>query len=111
VHPYVSLWAVQSRSAPGWVGWWAIAGDLPTDYVSSADGRAPRDALRAIARGWLGVAAHMARGEPHPDMTNRTTEQRPQLSCLLSRRAEIRARWAAGDALWDPDGGPGDEVL
>jgi hypothetical protein len=31
VHPYVALWGVQSRKAPGWVGWWAISGELPSD--------------------------------------------------------------------------------
>lgn len=31
VYPYVSIWAVESIKRPGFVGWWAIAGDLPTD--------------------------------------------------------------------------------
>src|SRR5688572_31851449 len=34
VAPYVSIWAVESQARPGWVGWWVICGDLPTDYVS-----------------------------------------------------------------------------
>ncbi len=105
----MSLWAVQSRRAPGWVGWWVIAGDLPTDYVSSADGRTPRDALRAIARGWHDVAAHMARGEPHPDMTISAPAQWPALSDLLQRRASLLAAWVDDDDLWDEDGGPADD--
>lgn len=109
VHPYVSLWAVQSRRAPGWVGWWAIAGDLPTDYVSSADGRTPRDALRALSRRWTDVAARMARGEHDPDVTIGTQEQGPQLAELLRRRAGLLAAWAADDARWGADGGPLDD--
>ena len=32
VDPYVALWAIQSRTVAGRVGWWAISGDLPKDY-------------------------------------------------------------------------------
>ena len=49
LHPYVAVWAVQSKKAPGWVGWWAISGDLPTDYVSRGKIAHPREALRAFA--------------------------------------------------------------
>jgi hypothetical protein len=36
VAPYVSVWAIESRARPGCVGWWAICGDVPTDYESAA---------------------------------------------------------------------------
>src|SRR6267143_18187 len=36
VAPYVSVWAVESQARPGWVGWWVISGDVPTDYESAA---------------------------------------------------------------------------
>lgn len=26
VHPYLALWAVQSKNSPGEIGWWAITG-------------------------------------------------------------------------------------
>ena len=29
IDPYIALWAVQSPSSPGRIGWWAISGDLP----------------------------------------------------------------------------------
>src|SRR5437764_5727586 len=32
--PYVAVWAVRSRANPDRVGWWAISGDLPTDYMT-----------------------------------------------------------------------------
>ena len=37
IDPFVSIWAIESLDWPGWIGWWAISGDLPTDYISSAD--------------------------------------------------------------------------
>ena len=37
VVPYVAVWAIESRVRPGSIGWWAISGDLPTDYVTAAD--------------------------------------------------------------------------
>lgn len=43
VAPYVVLWAVESLKAPVQVGWWVVTGDLPTDYLSSRDGREARE--------------------------------------------------------------------
>ena len=57
VSPYVSIWAVESLKAPGWVGWWVISGDLPTDYCSAKDCRHPRLAAKQIAERWLDQAA------------------------------------------------------
>jgi hypothetical protein len=34
VAPSIAVWAVESLKKPGSVGWWAISGDLPTDYTS-----------------------------------------------------------------------------
>jgi hypothetical protein len=54
--PYVSIWAIESLARPEWIGWWVITGDLPTDYISSADiepPQHPRKAVKAIAGRWL----------------------------------------------------------
>jgi hypothetical protein len=56
VAPYVSVWAVESLAVPGAVGWWAISGDLPNDYVSSSEAKDPRQAVRAIALLWREAA-------------------------------------------------------
>ena len=61
VHPYLALWAVQSRRSAGAIGWWALSGDVPKDYISSNDGRHPREALRAFARHWRDWSSHMQR--------------------------------------------------
>jgi hypothetical protein len=56
VVPYGLIWAVESLARPEWIGWWVIAGDLPTDYVSSAEiepPQHPRKAVTVIANRWL----------------------------------------------------------
>ena len=100
VHPYFALWAVQSKSSPGWIGWWAVTGDLPADYISRSEGRHPREALRAFARHWHEVAGFMLRGEPHPDYRIGAPDQWPELGDLLRRRAEIVQRYADDDDIW-----------
>ena len=63
VAPYVSLWAIESKERPDWVGWWVICGDLPTDYVSAAKIKHPREAIRSIAGEWREQARLMTSGE------------------------------------------------
>jgi hypothetical protein len=100
VHPYLALWAVQSKQRPGWVGWWAISGDLPTDYISSSRRRTPRAALRGIARQWREAARYMLQGRPHPDYQIGTPEDWPELGDLLRRRARIIQSWVDDATLW-----------
>jgi hypothetical protein len=101
VAPYVSVWAVESKARPEWVGWWVICGDLPTDYVSSAGIGCPRDAVRAIAKEWLELVGHMDRGELHPDRRLGRPEDWPSLAPLLRSRGEMLLAWAGNDAAWD----------
>jgi hypothetical protein len=100
VHPYLALWAVQSRRSPGAVGWWALSGDVPTDYISSSEARHPREALRAFARQWHDWSAHMLRGETHPDYRLTAGEESPELGDLLRRRAELLERFADDEEVW-----------
>src|SRR5262245_59010387 len=83
VAPCVSLWAIESKARQGAIGWWAICGDLPTDYVSSSGLRHPREALRAIATSWLSQASLMARGETGCNTIIGTPESWPSLAPLL----------------------------
>ena len=58
VAPYASIWAIESLARPECIGWWVICGDLPTDYISSADvepPQHPRKAMRVFAQNWLEV--------------------------------------------------------
>lgn len=103
VHPYVAVWAVQSKKAPGWVGWWAISGDLPTDYVSRGKIAHPREALRAFALHWREMSDYMLRGEEHPDVKIGSPDQWPELGDLLRRRAQILQSYADDDDIWEEE--------
>lgn len=62
--PYLAVWAVRSKSNPGLVGWWAISGDVPTDYLpASRDLRSTADVLSAFSAVWSNATAAMSRGE------------------------------------------------
>ena len=101
VYPYLALWAVQSKKTLGMIGWWAISGDVPTDYISGSEGRHPRIALRAFAREWRKLSGSMLRGEERPDYVIGTRDQWPILGDLLQRRAEILQDYADDADLWN----------
>ena len=101
VWPCLALWAVQSKSNPGWIGWWIVTGDVPSDYISSKDGRHPREALRAFAAHWSEVSAFMLKGEAYPTCRIGTPDQWPQLGHLLRTRAETLQRYADCDEFWE----------
>jgi hypothetical protein len=100
VAPYVSVWAIESLKSPGWVGWWVVCGDLPTDYVSSKDIRHPREAVRAIAKRWRELVPYLERGEPHPSVRLGTHETSATLAPLLKARGELLSGWADDDSIW-----------
>jgi hypothetical protein len=101
VAPYVSIWAIESKQRPGWVGWWAICCDLPTDYVSAETIKEPRDAVRSIAEEWREQARLMATGKSHPDISIGRPEDRASLAPLLAARASKLLEWADDDSVWD----------
>jgi hypothetical protein len=106
VAPYVSIWAIESLSRPARVGWWAISGDLPTDYISAANiepPQHPRRALRAFAEQWLIVvdAWHNGREFEGTLITGRTGNS--ELAPLLESRARIFLDWSDDDSLWDDE--------
>jgi Domain of unknown function (DUF4826) len=100
VAPYVSIWAIESLLAPGHVGWWAICGDLPTDYLSAATIKHPRKALLAFADLWKEVAEYMQKGLAHPDTTIGPSGQNPELTSLLEKRSNLLRRFAEDDSVW-----------
>jgi hypothetical protein len=101
VAPYVSIWAIESKKSPGWVGWWVICGDLPTDYISSKSIKHPREALRAFSRRWAKLSSLMSKGERDPSITVGSPENWQELAPLLKSRAEIFEEWSSDDSLWD----------
>jgi hypothetical protein len=102
VAPYVSVWAIESVTEPGWVGCWVICGDLPTDHLGRSEANDPREAVQAFATRWREAASFMERGEAHPHMTiGRTPQERRSLAAMLASRAKLLARWGDDDEVWE----------
>jgi Domain of unknown function (DUF4826) len=101
VCPSVAVWAVESVNRPGWVGWWAISGDLPTDYTTCGPDRNPREGVKEIAERWRDAAANWAEGKPAQDWSLRASKDQPALAPLLASRAALLLSWAADDSLWE----------
>ena len=101
--PYVSLWRVGGNSMQDSFGWWAICGDCPCDYVSAADARNPREAVRAIASLWQEKAAYMSRGEMHPTFVIGSGERDGELAPFLASRAELLLEWVEDDEAWSDE--------
>ena len=101
VAPYVAIWAIESTKAPGKVGWWAISGDLPTDYASGSGVRDPRSAAAVFSQRWAEAARAMERGEELANFRVGRREDAAQLGPLLRARAEILADWVRDDSMWE----------
>lgn len=101
IAPYVSIWAIESKKSPGWVGWWVIAGDLPTDYISAQTIKHPRDAMKAIAERWIEAASLMASGKSPSGFSVGNAKNQAGLAPLLKSRAEILIEWVNDQDIWD----------
>jgi len=101
IYPYVSVWAIESGTAPGWVGWWVICGDCPTDYVTCTGDRTPRSAIEMIAARWREAATLLKDGKQHPKFTVGTAEAARELAPLLAARAELFEQFALDDSTWE----------
>ena len=99
--PHVSIWAIESKVNPGWLGWWVICGDLPTDYVPATTIKHPRDAMRAIASRWQDASERVSRGQASPDFSIGTPTDWPTLAPQLASRAELLQDWAEDEELWN----------
>lgn len=101
VAPYVSIWRVISGINPPVTGWWAISGDLPTDYLSSHDAADARQAMREFARRWQTAAESMKRGEEPSEVRIGAPDEWPMLGDLLERRATLLWNWSGDDTQWE----------
>jgi hypothetical protein len=104
VAPYVSIWAIESLARPECIGWWAISGDLPTDYISSADVKPPqhpRKAVRVIAERWRNIAEAWHDGREYEGIRITAPQSREELAPLLATRADLLNEWADTDWLWE----------
>ncbi|WP_206241834.1 DUF4826 family protein [Novosphingobium terrae] len=100
VAPLISIWAVESVKAPGWVGWWAVSGDFPTDYIECGAERHPRQGLRDIGLRWQEAAKRWRSGEEVEGWRMGDGEQPRELAPLLAERAMMFLEIAADDENW-----------
>ncbi len=104
VAPYASIWAIESVARPEWIGWWAISGDLPTDYISAADvepPQHPRKAMRVFAQNWLEIANAWKDGREIDNARIGELSDHDKLGPLLQTRANLLMEWAEDDTLWE----------
>lgn len=85
--PYLAIWAVRSKANPELIGWWAISGDVPTDYTTAtSELQSDADVLAAFSLRWSQSSEAMRRGEftgiGKPESVN-------ELAPLLQKRAEM----------------------
>lgn len=85
--PCLAVWAVRSKVNPDAVGWWAISGDVPTDYMTATrELKCTADVLAAFGAQWSKAAEAMSRGE-YAGIGKR--ENIAALAPLLRTRAEM----------------------
>ncbi|WP_267388708.1 DUF4826 family protein [Sphingomonas sp. GC_Shp_3] len=101
VTPVVSVWAVESVEYPGAVGWWAVSGDFPTDYITCSGDRSPRQALREIGDRWRKAAALWADRKSADGFGLRNAANEHELAPMLAIRAELFLNFAADDRNWE----------
>jgi hypothetical protein len=94
--PYISVWAIESLKNPGWVGWWAISGDVPADYCAAENCRHPRLALKRIAESWNEDIAATRDGDATIGQSGLPSSLLP----LLKARAQLLLEFSADDELW-----------
>ncbi len=92
--PYLAIWAIRSKANPERIGWWAISGDLPTDYITCTTERTNADVLTSFSIVWKSVAAYMMNGEWAPNHQIGPPGRQKELAPLLLRRAEMLERLA-----------------
>jgi hypothetical protein len=106
VAPYASIWAIESVARPEWIGWWAICGDLPTDYISTAElepPQHPRKAMRVFAQNWLEVVKALKDGREIENTRIGEPRSHEELGPLLESRAKLLMDWADDDSLWEEE--------
>jgi len=106
IAPCVAVWAIESSDRPEWIGWWAITGDLPTDYVSAADcepPQHPRKAVRAIAERWRDATEAWGAGREYEGLSIGDASSHQELAPLLASRARLLIEWADDDSFWEEE--------
>lgn len=98
--PHVFVWRVFGFNSDVEPSWFAISGNLPTDYVTTHHADDARGAMRHFARLWLEAADCMKAGTAHQSFTIGTPEKWPEIHPWLRERAVRLAEFAEDDTLW-----------
>jgi len=113
VVPRTSIWQIPSLGAPGFDGWFGIAGDHPTDVVpmNNFDGD-PRKVLDHFVNKWLHASSRLKGGDDYGDFRIEQIDQRPAIGLLIEDRAKRIQRWVETEELWpsqplSPESPPG----
>jgi hypothetical protein len=104
--PYVSLWAIEKVGRRGSIGWWAICGDVPPDYVSSADVEPPQDprsAMRVIVERWRQLVKLWKTGRHYKDIQITGLPPPKELARPLEKRVKLLMEWIDDDSLWEEE--------
>lgn len=91
----------REQETPDWIRWWVICGDVPTDYISAAEIKHPRDAMKAFADEWRDQAKLMASGQRQPDIYIGRPEHWASLAPLVEARASMLFEGVNDDSLWE----------
>jgi Domain of unknown function (DUF4826) len=96
--PYLAVWAIRSSANSDLVGWWAVSGDVPTDYITCRDEQDPGDVLTEFSKVWKAAAKKMAVGKQLDNSVigGGDPARAKELAPLLLRRAEMLEELAAG---------------
>ncbi|MFZ4509004.1 MAG: DUF4826 family protein [Fimbriimonas sp.] len=103
IAPYVSIWAVESGEIPDALGWWVIAGDLPSDYLPGHEADDPREAMRLFSLRWQRLVDAWEREQEPGDTIVGSPSDHPTLMPLLRPRAKMLMEWVVDDDLWEEE--------
>lgn len=106
IAPYLAVWAVESVARPGWIGWWAISGDLPTDYISASEidpPQHPRKALRTFAEHWRGTVQAWDEGKAPARGYWGSADRVPLLRSLLAARVALILEMVEDEEIWESE--------
>ena len=92
--PYMAIWKMESKR-PSNKTYWAMSGDLPSDFVDVKVAATARDAVRHFSMMWQMQAENLVRSGATRDATQAKFAQ------LLVSRAESLYRMHNDDKLWN----------
>ncbi len=99
--PYFAIWAIESKKAPGQIGWWAFSGDCPTDYISAAGKCHPRNALKILLKEWKRHVSYLKKGRQPPNAIFGNSNNLSEVGEQLEKRVAILSGWIKDDSLWE----------